>query len=69
MSQRISTKFVTVSHKYYFNNETEHTILIRKYAGVETGLKQSQANFDVRTYTPYSKQSFYLFEDDLVNPK
>jgi homoserine trans-succinylase len=30
-SLQINTKFITVSHKYYFHNETEHIILVRKY--------------------------------------
>jgi hypothetical protein len=44
VNQRISTKFVTVSHKYYFNNDTEHTVLVRKYGA----LKLTQPSVDVR---------------------
>jgi hypothetical protein len=47
-TQGISTKIVTVSHKYYFNNETEHIILIRKYIDNDSNVKSKGNNFSVR---------------------
>lgn len=69
VNQGINTKFVTVSHKYYFDNETEHTILVRKYTGgadsssftTANSTRSKSSNFAVRSYSPYSVQSFWLF--------
>lgn len=76
MNQGINTKFVTVSHKYYFHNETDQTILVRKYTGgtdssFSSGgsLRSKASNFAVRSYTPFSSQSFWLFEEDSLATK
>lgn len=63
-SLRINTKFVTVSHKYYFSNKTNHTILIRKYHA-DSANRLNTGNFSLRSYEPNSTQSFWLFEEDL----